>query len=119
MSEKLGRQIAEARRAHEKSLRALADEVKLSPSYLNDIEHDRRVPSEQAIRDIARVLDLDENAMLAKAGRVGEYTQEYMRSRPSAGVLLRKASDAGLSEEELQKLIPRLDRIIRDRDTQD
>lgn len=118
MSEKLGRQIADARRAHEKSLRALAEEVKLSPSYLNDIEHERRVPSEQAIRDIARVLNMDVNAMLAKAGRVGENTQEYMRSRPSAGVLLRKASDAGLSEEELQKLIPRLDQIIKSRDPQ-
>jgi len=117
MAQELGRQIAEARRERGKSLRALAEEVGLSPSYLNDIEHGRRVPSEPAILDLAAALGLDSDAMLAKAGRVGEGAEQYLRTRPSAGLLLRKASDARLSEEDLQKLIRKTDQIIKERDS--
>jgi transcriptional regulator with XRE-family HTH domain len=118
LTNSLGQQIAAARKEKGKSLRALAEEVDLSPSYLNDIEHDRRVPAEKSILDLARVLSLDSDTLLAKAGRVGEDAEQYLRATPSAGVLLRKVSSASLSEEDLQRLIRNADKIIQDRNTE-
>lgn len=111
MTATLGQTIREARLGRELSLRALADLLGRSASYLNDIEHNRRVPSEQVIEGLADVLGLDADSLLAAAGRVGEDAEEYLRVRPSAGVLLRKATEKGLSEQDLQRLISQVDRL--------
>jgi transcriptional regulator with XRE-family HTH domain len=115
----LGQTIREARLGRELSLRALADLLGRSPSYLNDIEHNRRVPSEAVIEALAEALDLDADSLLAAAGRVGEDAEEYLRARPSAGVLLRKATEKGLSEQDLQRLISQVDRFPDRRNTTD
>ena len=49
----LGQQIRDARVAAGLSLRALARQLEVAPSYMNDIENDRRVPSEFVLIRIA------------------------------------------------------------------
>lgn len=118
----LGAQIRQARLDASLSLRALADQIKRAPSYLNDIEHNRRVPSEAVIKDICAALDLDEDRLLAAAGRVGEGAEEFMKSQPIAGVLLRTVSGAGttsgagLNERDLKKLLKAAEKMIQDQD---
>lgn len=107
-----GKTIRAARLASQLSLRGLADKLELSASYLNDIEHDRRVPSEAVVAGLASALGLDIDQLLALAGRVGEAAEEYLKTNPSAGVMLRRASGAGLSEDELKGLIAQMDRMI-------
>ena len=101
------------------SLRALARQLEVAPSYLNDIENDRRVPSEPVLMRIAAELGLDADLLLAAAGRVGEGAREYMKANPTAGVLFRRVSDAGLDEQALKKLLDQAEQIIskRDQDT--
>ena len=111
----LGAQIRQARLDAGLSLRALAEQIKRAPSYLNDIEHNRRVPSESVIKDICTVLRLDEDRLLAAAGRVGERAEEFMKSNPTAGVLLRTVSGAGLGERDLRKLLEQAEKMIQDR----
>jgi transcriptional regulator with XRE-family HTH domain len=54
--------LAGARKKLRLSLREVAEKVKkedgtpISPQYLNDIEHDRRVPSPDVLEGLARVL---------------------------------------------------------------
>ena len=60
-------------------LRALARELGIVPSYLSDIENDRRVPSETVLRGMARVLELDFDRLMQEAGRLGEGTEQYLR----------------------------------------
>lgn len=98
------------------SLRALARQLEVAPSYLNDIENDRRVPSEPVLMRIAAELGLDADLLLAAAGRVGEGAREYMKANPTAGVLFRKVSDAGLDEQALKKLLEQAERMIDRRD---
>lgn len=112
----LGAQIRDARVAAGLSLRQLAARVEHAPSYLNDIEHDRRTPSEEVLRKLASELGLDEDKLLAAAGRVGENVEKYVRSIPTAGVLFRRVSGASLSEQELQQLLTRTEQLIRKRD---
>jgi len=113
----LGAQIREARLRAEIPLRELARRLERAPSYLNDIEHDRRVPSEAVlVRICAELPELDLERLLAAAGRVGEGAAEYLKANPTAGVLFRKVSGAGLSELHLKELLDKTDQIIRDRD---
>ena len=112
----LGQQIRDARVAAGLSLRALARQLEVAPSYMNDIENDRRVPSEAVIMRIASELGLDADLVLAAAGRVGEGAREYIRANPTAGVLFRRMSDAGLDEQELQKLLRQAEKMITKRD---
>jgi transcriptional regulator with XRE-family HTH domain len=113
----LGAQIREARLHAEISLRELARRLERAPSYLNDIEHDRRVPSETVLKQICTELpELDLERLLAAAGRVGEGAGDYLKANPTAGVLFRKVSRAGLDERHLRQLLDKADEIIRDRD---
>jgi transcriptional regulator with XRE-family HTH domain len=112
----LGQQIRDARVAAGLSLRALARQLEVAPSYMNDIENDRRVPSEAVLRRIASELGLDADLLLAAAGRVGEGARQYIRAEPTAGVLFRRLSDARLDEQGLKKLLEEAEKMITDRD---
>jgi transcriptional regulator with XRE-family HTH domain len=112
----LGQQIRDARVAAGLSLRALARQLEVAPSYMNDIENDRRVPSEAVLRRIAFELGLDADLLLAAAGRVGEGAREYIRAEPTAGVLFRRLSDARLDEQGLKKLLEEAEKMITKRD---
>jgi transcriptional regulator with XRE-family HTH domain len=112
----LGAQIRDARVRADISLRELARRIERAPSYINDIEHDRRVPSEPVLRQICGELGLDEDRLLAAAGRVGEGAEEYMKANPTAGVLFRRVSTAGLGEQDLNRLLNQADKLIRERD---
>ncbi len=115
-SASLGQQIRDARVAADLSLREFARRLGRAPSYLNDIEHDRRVPSEPVLRQISVELKLDADLLLAAAGRVGEGAERYMRSNPTAGVLFRRVSDAGLGEQDLKQLLQHAEKMIKNRD---
>ncbi|MPZ81447.1 MAG: helix-turn-helix domain-containing protein [Actinophytocola sp.] len=112
----LGQRIRDARVAAGLSLRELARRIERAPSYLNDIEHDRRVPSEAVVMQLASELDLDSDLLLAAAGRVGEGAERYMKSNPTAGVLFRRVSGAGLGEQDLKHLLEQAEKIIDKRD---
>lgn len=118
MTNNFGKRIAEARKEQQKTLRGLAEEVGVSPSYLNDIEFGRRTPAPDKIADLARALGLDADELLTAAGRVGTDDVQYLRSTPSAAMLMRKVSGAGLSDDDLKKLIQAADLIIDKRDAE-
>jgi transcriptional regulator with XRE-family HTH domain len=114
----LGEQIHDARIEHKLSLRGLAAKIERAPSYINDIEHDRRIPSEEVLARIATELDLNIDLLLAAAGRVSEGSQSYLQENPTAGVLFRRVSDAALSPQDLSKLLEQAQSLIDKRDNQ-
>lgn len=113
----LGEHIRHAR-VHGKNLklRELARQLDRAPSYINDIEYDRRTPSEDVLRQICEVLDLSVDDMMGLAGRLGEDADQYLRRTPAAGALFRKMSENDLTEDELRRLSSSVDRIAKGRD---
>jgi transcriptional regulator with XRE-family HTH domain len=101
----LGEVIYEARIGVQRSLRDIAKALTITPSYLSDIENDRRVPSEEVLRNIATLLNLDFDYLMALAGRFGEQADRYMKRHPAAGVLFRRISETNLPDEALQQLL--------------
>jgi transcriptional regulator with XRE-family HTH domain len=114
----LGEQIHDARIEHKLSLRGLAEKIERAASYINDIEHDRRIPSEEVLARIAGELELNIDLLLAAAGRVSGGSQSYLQENPTAGVLFRRVSDAALSDRDLSKLLEQAQSLIDKRDNQ-
>ena len=103
--------INEARVRKRLGLRALARELKIAPSYLSDIENDRRVPSETVLRDMARVLALDFDQLMQEAGRLGEGEEQYFLANELAGELFRRIARSQLDQEALEKLMSSLQEL--------
>src|SRR5690242_12162773 len=107
----LGEVIHGARIASERSLREMARELNITPSYLSDIENERRVPSEEVLRSIATLLALDFDHLMALAGRFGERADRYLKRHPTAGVLFRRISEKNLPDKHLRKWLDEVDAL--------
>ncbi len=110
----LGELIREVR-TPKGSLREFAKKLKITPSYLSDIENDRRVPAENVLRRMADLLDLDFNDLMAKGGRFGDDADRYMRRHPTVGMLFRHLAAANLAEEDLVKLLKKAEELARNK----
>lgn len=99
-----GEVIREARVARGWSLRELAKRIDITPSYLSDIENDRRVPAEDVLRALSTELELDFDDLMARSGRLGSDAVRYMSRMPAAGVLFRRLSEENAPQDVLEKL---------------
>jgi transcriptional regulator with XRE-family HTH domain len=111
-SKTLGERIREARVAHGFKLRPFAKKLEISPTHLSDVEHDRRVPSEELLGEIARELDLDFDTLMNLAGRLGEKAEQYAQAEPAAAALFRKLSDKKAGKTILKQLDSQLDELM-------
>jgi transcriptional regulator with XRE-family HTH domain len=111
----IGDLIREARKNAGWTLRELAAKVAVHYTYISDIEKDRRIPSETVLSNLAKQLNLDLDKVMAIAGKFGENVDRYLRRHPTMGVIIRRIADSDLSEKDLKKLLPKLDRLISDR----
>ena len=97
-------------------LRALARSIDIAPSYLSDIENDRRVPSEEVLIRISEVLEIDFNILMREAGRLGKDAEQYIRDNELAVQLFRRIADSQLNEEGLKALLANLDEMEGEED---
>ncbi len=111
----LGGVLRKARKQKDLSLRDLAKKLKKTPSYLSDIERNLRIPAEDMLHDLACLLDLDFDDLMARAGRLGKRAVRYMMKTPAAGILFRKISDCNFQEEQLKQLAAHVDEIVEKR----
>jgi transcriptional regulator with XRE-family HTH domain len=102
-SNSLGDIVRDARTARKITLRKFSAMIDKSPSYVSDIENDRRTPSEGVLREICDLLELDFDRLMALAGRFGDETERQLRKTPSLGTLLRRLAE--LPPEEMESAI--------------
>lgn len=114
----LGEVIHDARTKLGLSLRDITKKLNITPSYLSDIENDRRIPSEEVLKKLASLLDLEHDDLMARAGRFGDDAVRYMMKTPATGVLLRRLAQEQASPETVQELIKQADRIAREKGRQ-
>lgn len=111
MANSLGEFLQEKRGAAGFKLREFAKMIGIAPSYLSDIENDRRVPSEEILKKVAQALGLNLSELMGLAGRMGDTVERYVRNQPLSGVLFRKIADRQLNEQQLQHLIDQTEEL--------
>lgn len=107
----LGSFIRAARTQAGVESRTLAVLLGVSPSYISDIELDRRVPAEPVLRGLAEHLGLDYSAVLAYAGKLDIETRQYLLDHPTAMKLLLRVARAELDDPALTQLVAQVVRI--------
>ncbi|MBI5949704.1 MAG: helix-turn-helix transcriptional regulator [Chloroflexi bacterium] len=110
----LGDHLREARLRRGLGLRQLAAIIDKTPSYLSDIENDRRIPAEDVLHDLGEALGLNFDELMALAGRFGQQAERYLRRQPVAGQLFRRISEANLQAEDLSKLLETAEGLARE-----
>ena len=108
MTKRLGKMIKEARLARRLTLRRLTAQVMkedgnpISPQYLFDIEEHHRMPAPHVLRELARVLDLEYDRLLAAAGAAEVVVREYLTAHPEQSEavikLFRTAQENGFED---------------------
>lgn len=95
------------------SLRKLAQAIGVSPTYLSGVERGEFPPPvEKRVLDLAKVLDLDADELLAQAGHVPPDLQEIIRKRPAAMSRLLRAAGR-LDDPALKRLVQSVERKAR------
>ena len=66
MKSNLGEYLYDLRKKSGKTIKVLKEELKISPQYLNDIENNKRIPSDKLLRNFAETykLGVDEKTIL-------------------------------------------------------
>lgn len=90
-------------------LRELARRLDVTPSYVSDIEYDRRVPSEDVLGRIATELQLDRDDLVARSGRIGTEAERYLRETPAATTLFRRVAERKLDDDQLRDLMKQVE----------
>lgn len=105
------------RRREEKkfSLREVARQAGISPSYLSDIELDRRQPAEPVLREIARVIAEDAEELACHAGRLSPKAVDYLRLHPRLVLLVNRIASREVSEEVLLELERNIDAWLKEK----
>lgn len=80
----LGELIKRERQQKRLSLRRLAALLELSPSYIHDLEHDLRLPSDEVINALALVLNLSSTILAIMSGRLTQRAKDYLKVNRNA-----------------------------------
>ena len=109
-----GATIRELRETRRIGLRQFAKMIGVSATYLSKIERgEMQPPAEDRVKEIARQLDQDPDALLALAGKVSSDLSTIIRNQPrEMASFLRIAS--GLSSQELERLTEQAEKTKKD-----
>ena len=89
----LGKFVSDKRKSLILNQKELAERIRkedgnpISPQYLNDIEHDRRIPSDHVIEEFARVLKLPQEDKDYLYHLAGSLPVDLKRKRPQEDVV--------------------------------
>lgn len=106
-----GAWIRKRRITQHRSLRQLAELLAISPSYLSDIERDRRLPAEDVLLALGRLLEVDAEEVFARAGRLGHQAEWWLFTSPEAIRLVRMLAQNEASEDTCRGLSGRVVRL--------
>lgn len=105
--ETFGETIQRLRRERGLTQRQVAAALDIDFTYLSKLENDRgEPPSEKTVRNLAEVLEVDAEELLARAGRLPSELRERAQADVSFARLLRRLPDA--SDGELSEIYRRL-----------
>jgi HTH-type transcriptional regulator, competence development regulator len=102
-----GDTIKTLRKQREMTQRELADALGVNFTYISKIESGKIevLPSEELIRNIARVLDTNAEQLLDLAGKLDlKQLQQVAMDKPEVGAILRRIQSGNLTDQQLKDL---------------
>ena len=109
--EQFGAFIRRKREEKDLGLREMAKKIGISPTYLSKCERDEfPPPSEDRVREIAKILGCDVDDLLARAGRVSSDISDIIKRHPvQLSALLRTTK--GMSADDINRLASEAEKV--------
>src|SRR6266498_566234 len=107
-----GERIRDLRKARGLTQREFAEQLKIDFTYVSKIENGRNdvPPSEQLIRRMAALLDVDANELLVLAGQFDHRELQKVASKtPEVGALLRRLQARQFTADEIRRILKVMD----------
>ena len=101
----IGDAIRRERNRRGYSLRALARALEIAPSYMSDIELNRRTPTERVLRGVSEMLDMDFDSLMHQVDRIPESVQQYLLREEMAGRIVRRMAETRFEHEDLERIL--------------
>jgi len=103
--------IRRKREEKDLGLREMAKKIGISPTYLSKCERDEfPPPSEDRVREIAKILGCDVDDLLARAGRVSSDISDIIKRHPvQLAALLRTTK--GMSADDINRLAGEAEKV--------
>ena len=111
----VGGYLQNLRKTRNLTLAEVGDKVSISPTYLSDIEHGRKLPSEIAIRDLANFYEIDELDLFTKFGKIPISVKEELHDNVwLQRTLQRIRKNKKMTEDKKQDFYDRVQLLYRD-----
>ena len=109
--EQFGAFVRRKREEKDLGLREMAKKIGISPTYLSKCERDEfPPPSEDRVREIAKILGCDVDDLLARAGRVSSDISDIIKRHPvQLAALLRTTK--GMSADDINRLASEAEKV--------
>jgi transcriptional regulator with XRE-family HTH domain len=101
----LGEALRSAREAARLTLKELGAALELAPSYLSDLENNRRPVSRKACDQLSATLGMDRTLLYARAGHLSEGVLEYLAQTPRALAVLERLAARRAGDELVGELL--------------
>ena len=107
--EKFGSLVRSSRLRNKIGQRELAKKIGVAPSYLNDIEKNKRAaPKNEVIKKLSIILKIDLNLMFDIAGKskktLAPDIEEYIGNNPRIVSLIRSIKENNIDEDQIKKI---------------
>ena len=117
MKKTLGSSIKEFRQKAELTLRGFAEKASISPAHQSDIEHGRRLPSDEKLKVMAKLLShvgasYEEFKKLDT--RIDSELGEWVANTPEASEMLREVKKSKINPQEVLKKLQELLKSVED-----
>ncbi|SDY99984.1 helix-turn-helix domain-containing protein [Thermoactinomyces sp. DSM 45892] len=114
--EELRDYLRSIRKQKNKTLAQIADTLKVTESYMSQIENGKRVPSDLFIRELAQTYQIDERILFEKMEKIPLGVYEALESNKTLqNILSGIRYNKKLPDEEKQKLIDEIYQLYIDR----
>lgn len=128
-----GEFIKEKRKEKQLTLMEVAEKLKISFTYLSDLEKGRKLPPnstkeerKETLAKFKEALELSEeeyqelielaDKRLIEKGHISNDMSQYMAETPMATIAMRRAKDKNITNEEWEKIISQIDTIAGEDD---
>ena len=111
----VGGYLQRLRKAGKHILADVANAVGISPTYLSDIEHGRKLPSDLAIRELAKFYEINELDLFSQFGKIPISVKEELHDNVwLQRTLLKIRKSKKLSDEKKQEFYDQVQLLYKD-----
>ena len=104
---RFGNYLYELRLRRDLSLAQVSSQVGTNSSYLSEIEHGRKMPDDNLMRELAEFYGLDENNLFEMVGKVPLSAREELESNELLQRILKEIAGTPFNSETKQELYVR------------